>query len=125
GAPGTGSPPSGRSGKLGGMVLGWIHPPLLWGNLPGAFKVRLPFGRVCQAKQNLDGRCTNPIFFFPPFILVFVLDAFGDQSHANSDDALAHPSSLDSVGDGVIAAEFGAAAIKQEGKVDAVVIIVP
>src|SRR5262249_51562044 len=62
---------------------------------------------------------------FSPFVLVFALNAFREQSRANSDDALAHPSGLDSVGDGVIAAEFGGAAIKQEGKVDAVVIIIP
>src|SRR5262249_6985393 len=125
GGPGTRSPSSLQSAKLGELLLRGIDHPLFGSNLLGDCKLRLRFGRVSPGKQSLDEPCTNPIFFFSPFILVFALDAFGEQSHANSDDALAHPSSLDSVGDGVIAAEFGGAAIKQEGKVDAVVIIVP
>src|SRR5262249_52837149 len=125
GGPGTRSPSSLQSAKLGELLLRGIDHPLFGSNLLGDYKLRLRFDRVFQAEQSFDERCTNPIFFFSLFILVFALNAFGEQSHANSDDALAHPSSLDSVGDGVIAAEFGGAAIKQEGKVDAVVIIVP
>ena len=125
GGPGTRSPSSLQSAKLAELLLRGIDHPLFGASVLGDCKLRLRFGGVSQAEQSFDERCTNPIFLFSPFVLVFALNAFREQSRANSDDALAHPSGLDSVGDGVIAAEFGAAVIKEEGKVDAVVVIIP
>src|SRR5262245_39503385 len=105
------------------FLAGGIDHPPFGRSLLGDCKLCLRFGHVSQAEQSFGERCTNPIFFFSPFILVFALNAVREQLRANSHDALADASGLDSVGDGVIAAEFGGPAIKEERKVDAVVVI--
>jgi hypothetical protein len=113
-----------QSAKLSELLLRRIDHPSLGSSLLGNCKLCLRLGGVSQAKQSFDERCTNPIFLLSLFVLVFTPYAFCQQSRANSDDALAHASGLESVGDGIIAAALGSAAIQEEGEIDAVVIIV-
>src|SRR5262245_33916263 len=86
----TRSPSSLQSAKLGELLLRGIDHPLFGTNLLGDCKLRLRFGRVSQAEQSLDERCTNPVFLLSSFFLAFAPYAFYEQLRAYSDDALAH-----------------------------------
>src|SRR5439155_11890317 len=110
------SPLSLQSAKLRKLLFCRIDHPRFRSCLFGNCELCLRFGGISQPEQSFDQRCTDPIFLLAFFVLAFAPYAFCEQLCANSDDALAHASSLNSIGDGVLAAELRGAAVEKEGK---------
>src|SRR5262249_15539738 len=113
-----------QSAKLRYLLFCRIDHPRFKSCPLGNCELCLRFSSFSQAKQSFDQGCTNPIFLVALFVLAFDPYPFSEQLRAYSDDALAHAPSLNPVGDGILAPKFRRAAVEQEGKVDAVIVIV-
>src|SRR5262245_28165776 len=100
-----------QSTKFSQLLFCRTDHPRLKSHLFGDRKLSLRFGSFSQAKQSFNQSCTNPIFLRALYVFTFPPDAPFEQLSACFYDALSHTTSLNPVGDGVLAAKFRSAAV--------------